>query len=99
MKISGVTVSDPKHINGLKLSWVNITTVQISAGSARDTNDVTNIVLGGTQNVVITASGINGLDTGSESGSTLHSLFPVQNLDMHTNKQSPKRTTPQIYHS
>ena len=77
MKISGVTVSDPKHINGLKLSWVNITTVQISAGSARDTNDVTNIVLGGTQNVVITASGINGLATGSESGSTWYSVWVV----------------------
>ena len=77
MKLSGVTVSDPKYIDGLKLSWVNITTVQISAGSARDTNDVTNIVLGGTQNVVITASGINGLDTGSESGSTWYSVWVV----------------------
>ena len=77
MKISGVTVSDPKYIDGLKLSWVNITTVQISAGSARDTNDVTNVVLGGTQNVDITASGINGLDTGSEAGSTWYSVWVV----------------------
>lgn len=64
-------------IDGMALSWVNITTVQIGIGLARDINDASNIELIATQNVVITASGINGLDTGSEASSTWYSVWVV----------------------
>jgi len=64
-------------IDGMALSWVDVSTVQIGIGLARDVNDASNIELIATQNVDLTASGINGLDTGSEAGSTWYSVWVV----------------------
>lgn len=64
-------------IDGLQLSWVNVTTVQIATGLARDVDDASNIQLLANLNVVITASGINGLDTGSEATGTWYSVWVV----------------------
>jgi len=64
-------------IDGLRLSWVNASTVQIGIGKARDSADAANVELTGTQNIDITASGINGLDTGSEATSTWYSVWIV----------------------
>ena len=64
-------------IDGLTLSWVDVSTVQIGIGMARDTGDVANIETTGTVNVDITASGLGGLDTGSEATSTWYSVWLI----------------------
>ena len=57
-------------IDGFALSWVDVSTVQIGTGVARDSADAYNIELTSTQNVAITGgTGINKLDTGTEANS------------------------------
>jgi len=78
MKLNGITMSDPKYINGFSLSYVNASTVQISIGSARDTDDGNDIELTATQNVELdNGTGINKLDTGSPANDTFYSVWVV----------------------
>ena len=58
------------YIDSLVFSWVTVSTVTISSGSCRNSTDLFNIINGGTLTADITNSGANGLDTGSEAGST-----------------------------
>jgi len=84
------------QIDGLALSWVDVSTVQIGIGLARDSADAANIELTGTQNVDITASGINGLDTGSEATSTWYSVWVVAGASGTGGLLSTSATSPTL---
>lgn len=66
------------YIYDLKLSYVSATTIQIATGSCRNDADDYDIELTGTQNVALTTSGANGLDTGSEASSTLYYVWVIE---------------------
>ena len=49
----------------------------LAPGTCLDSADGTNIVLAGGVNIDITASGVNGLDTGSEAASTFYAVYVI----------------------
>jgi hypothetical protein len=65
------------EIDGLNFDVPTTTTARIFAGSARDSTGATIIQNGGTLTADITASGANGLDTGSEATSTWYALHVI----------------------
>ncbi len=69
------------YIDRLLFSWVTVSTVAISNGSCRDSTDIFNIINGGTLTADITTSGANGLDTGSEAGSTSYFCYIIADTD------------------
>jgi len=83
-------------IDGLTLSWVDVSTVQIGIGMARDAGDVANIETTGTVNVDITASGLGGLDTGSEATSTWYSVWLIGGGGSVGGLLSTSATTPTL---
>jgi len=66
------------YIYNLKISYVSATTIQISTGCCRNAADDYDIELTGTQNVALTTSGANGLDTGAEGSSTLYYVWVIE---------------------
>lgn len=74
------TVSIPLNattnwIDGLKLSWVSNDVIQISAGSCVDSTNASVMTLASTQNVDISTTGINKLDTGTQANSTWYFVW------------------------
>jgi len=65
------------YLTELKVNYVSATTIQIEAGSCRDSTDTDDIVLASNQNVAITTSGANGLDTGSEASNTWYYVYVI----------------------
>jgi len=84
-------------IDGFALSWVDVSTVQIGTGVARDSADAYNIELTSTQNVAITGgTGINKLDTGTEAGSTWYSVWVVSGASGTGGLLSTSATSPTL---
>lgn len=65
-------------IKGLDLSYVSANVLQISAGSCIDNTSVDQMVLSSSQNVTITSSGVNGLDTGSVTNNTWYYIWLIK---------------------
>lgn len=65
------------YINDLKLSYTSATTVTVATGKARDSNDVTDLVLSSGTVINTAVNGINGLDTGSLAVSTWYAVFII----------------------
>lgn len=65
------------YITGLKLSDATVSTKDISAGACRDIADTEDLVSAGVLTPDITASGVNGLDTGSENNNTWYSVWII----------------------
>lgn len=74
---SDVNVFDKNHIAGLTVSRTSATVIAIAAGECRDDADTFDITLSATVSPDITASGANGLDTGSEANSTLYYVWLI----------------------
>jgi hypothetical protein len=90
-----VTAALPdKHVQGLTLTWVDDNTIQIGTGECRNIADDADMSLAATQNVAITTSGINGLDTGTISDATWYSVWLVSGTSgtgglLSTSEDSP----------
>lgn len=69
------------YVDDLTFAYATAATVTISAGKCRDSGDTTDIVVGSPLTADITASGANGLDTGSEASSTWYSAWVIQKAD------------------
>lgn len=67
----------PGYLDGLAMVYNTVSTVDISPGSARASDDSIDIASAGTLTADITASGANGLDTGSEASSTWYALYVI----------------------
>lgn len=58
-------------------SFATVSTLSISSGVCRDSTDIVNIKSTSSITVDITASGVNGLDTGSEAASTWYYVYVI----------------------
>jgi hypothetical protein len=67
----------PSHLDGLNMAWNSISLVDILPGTARDSTNADNIDVTATLTADITASGANGLDTGSEAANTWYALYVI----------------------
>lgn len=65
------------YVNNLILSHSSVTAVTVGTGSCTDSTNSVYIDHTASVNVIITDSGINGLDTGSEASSTWYAVFLV----------------------
>lgn len=68
------------QLDGLKLSWVSASQVQIASGAARGSSDQRQIVVSAALTVDITVSGAGGLDTGSEAANTWYSVWVISQI-------------------
>jgi len=97
MKLNGITMLDPKYIDGLSLSYVGVDEIQIATGIARDDNDVNNIELIATQNVELdNGTGINKLDTGTAAINTFYSVWVVSGASGTGGLLSTSATSPTL---
>lgn len=69
------------HIDGLVPTYNSASTVDISPGSCRSDDDEENILVASTLTANFATSGANGLDTGSEAGSTWYYLWVIAQAD------------------
>jgi hypothetical protein len=67
------------EVDGLEVEFVDSDNVKINTGFCRSDDDSTNIDVDSLLNVDITASGANGLDTGSQANSTWYSIWVIYN--------------------
>ena len=64
-------------LDGLRSIFNTVSTVDISAGACRDSKDVYTMMVDATLTANIAASGVNGLDTGSEAADTLYAKHVI----------------------
>jgi hypothetical protein len=74
----------PGHLDGLKVTFNTVSTVDIEPGTMRDSANTANIDVLATLTADIAVSGVNGLDTGSESSSTWYALYAIKNIGLGT---------------
>lgn len=72
------------YLDGLQTEYVSGNVVRINVGACRDDGNTHFMNLESQQDVNITASGANGLDTGSESSNTWYYLWLIYNLTSDT---------------
>lgn len=74
------------HVSGLGLSHTNVTTIAIATGRCKDSTNTVDMVNGSAIALAITASGVNGLDTGSESSgaTTFYSVWLISGAGQTT---------------
>ena len=65
------------YVNELPLSFSSVTTITLGTGSCTDSTNTVYIDHTASVDVVISTSGINGLDTGSEATSTWYAVYVV----------------------
>jgi len=65
------------YLNGMQLSWVSATTVEVAVGSCRDSADSADITASATLQADITAGGAGGLDTGLEAVSSWYAVHVI----------------------
>jgi hypothetical protein len=91
------------YIEGLKVAYNSASTVDIESGSCRDDTDSVDLTSDSTINVDITASGANGLDTGSEANSTWYYVWVIGKGDgttaglLSTSSTSPTMPSGYVY--
>lgn len=64
-------------VYGLLLAWASVTTLTMSSGQARDSNNVMDIVLENAVTVDGTVNGANGLDTGSLANNAWYYVYLI----------------------
>lgn len=65
------------YINDLKLSWASVTTLSVTAGQARDSENSIDIELGEATTLNAAVNGANGLDTGSLANDTWYAIHLI----------------------
>lgn len=65
------------YLYGNALNYISASTVQVEAGAARNIADNFDLRLAANTNAVLSASGVNGLDTGSEAASTWYYVWVI----------------------
>jgi len=65
------------YVNELPLSFNSVTTITLGTGSCTDSTNTVYIDHTASVNIVISTSGINGLDTGSEATGTWYAVYVV----------------------
>lgn len=65
------------YIDGMELSWVSTTVLDILDGQCRDSTNTNDISLESTATVTTTVSGAGGIDTGAVAASTLYYVFAI----------------------
>jgi len=68
-----------QYINGLQLAYVGTTSFSVATGQTRDSTNINDIKVTAALTVSISASGVNGLDTGTIAASTLYYVFAIGN--------------------
>jgi hypothetical protein len=71
------TAYPPGWLDGLEMSFNTVSTVDIAAGSCRDSTDTENIVVGSPLTANIAVVGANGRDAGSETADTWYALYVI----------------------
>src|SRR5690606_23032620 len=66
-----------KFIQGLIVKYSSASQITIGAGACRDSTNAYTLAVSGTLTVDITASGANGLDTGSEASNTWYYVYVI----------------------
>lgn len=70
------TVYPPNYHTGLAISYVNPTTIFVDLGRATDSTNVYNIIAG-YNNLDITTTGVNGIDTGTVAANSQYYLYLI----------------------
>jgi hypothetical protein len=65
------------YVENARLVYNSASSVDITAGKARDSSDAQDIIWGSTLTASLAASGANGLDTGSEAASTWYAVHVI----------------------
>jgi len=65
------------HINGCNVSFLTGTTLSLSAGQARDSQNINDISLAAAVTINAATVGANGLDTGALANSTLYAVWLI----------------------
>lgn len=65
------------YVNGLRLTYATTTSIGISAGAARDSTNVADII--SNANIVLNAAnvGLNGIDTGALANNTYYAVYVI----------------------
>lgn len=66
-----------KYINDLTLAWASNTTLSVSSGQCRDSQNVYDIVISSAITINSAVNGANGLDTGSLAASTWYAVHAI----------------------
>jgi hypothetical protein len=85
----------PGHLDGLKMSFNTVSTVDIAPGTCKDsTGNTRDIEIRSALTADITVSGANGLDTGSEAASTWYALYVIKGASGVASLLSASFTSP-----
>lgn len=68
---------DTGYIWGLALNWISASQVQVEAGKCRNIADNFNLVLSANTTATLSATGVNGRDTGSEAANTWYHVWVI----------------------
>lgn len=67
-----------RYVNGLTMTWVDATTIEISSGAARDSQNINDLILSDTVDLDLTLSKrVNGLNTGSLEATKAYKVYIV----------------------
>lgn len=75
-------------LDGVKITWVSVSQVRLEIGKIRDKDNTWTMELTAPETADITASGVNGLDTGAKANDTWYALHAIGELKA----QSPNAT-------
>lgn len=82
VKVGVTPVPGVSLIGGFLVNRASVSTITIGTGAARDSTNIKTIVVSSPLTVDITASGVNGLDTGSESADTWYVVFIIDDTTL-----------------
>lgn len=65
------------YVSGLNIVWLTATTISLSAGQARDSRNVGDIILSDDVTIDGAENGVNGLDSGALANDTLYAVWAI----------------------
>lgn len=74
-------VAVPGAIDGMHIAYAGDSEVEIDVGTCTDSTGARTIAITSSPTVDVTASGVNGLDTGSEANSTWYAVYVIAQED------------------
>ena len=66
-----------KYINGMRLTWLNGTTMTVASGQCRNSTDVNDITIAADVTINTGTNGAGGLDQGSMANSTFYAVYAI----------------------
>lgn len=66
-----------KYIDGLQLAWLTGTTMTVSAGAARNSSNLNDIILDATVTINTAVQGAGGLDIGAMANNTFYAVYAI----------------------